>query len=285
MALGCELSPLVLSTLYERVLSLKSDNSLVAFSDRAAQLGLDDDWFRSAIDAYRRMAELDYPDVHTNHSLLATWLLAGERRNAKLQSAELDAEFAALPTTDADHQAVLRCWTLGKVALAPDQWGPRALAVPACPPADPNVAAAYEGLIRHATALADHGEFGEMAHTAVVFRLHTLVEGILPGTDSPEARFRERLANVRGILTPNEADTWRASAEHLYHPRNVMTHLHQGKSPSSFSDYASDYDAVQSVRAPALACALLVFDQVSVEQSEATGPGVIAAVERDIDMV
>ena len=58
-----------------------------------------------------------------------------------------------------------------------------------------------------------------------------------------------------------------------------MTHLHQGKSPSSFSDYASDYDAVQSVRAPALACALLVFDQVSVEQSEATGPGVIAAVE------
>ena len=285
MALGCELSPLVFSTLYEGVLNLDSNRSLVAFSDRAAQLRLDDTWFRYAIDAYRRMAELDYADMHTNHSLLATWLLAGERRNDKVTSAELDADLAALPTKDAGRNAVLRCWTLGKVALAPDQWGPRALAVPACPPADPNVTAAYEGLIRHATALADHGELGEMAHTAVIFRLYALVEGILPDTGPPEARFRERLANVRSILTPNEADTWRAGAEHLYHPRNGMTPLHQGGSPTSFSNYASEYDAVDSVRDPALACALLVFDQISLEQSEAPGPGVIAAVEHDIDMV
>lgn len=285
MALGCELSPLVLSTLYESVLSLKSSNSLVAFSGRAAQLRLDDNWFRYAIDAYRRMAELGYPNVHTNHSLLATWLLAGERRNTKVRSADVDAELAGLPTDDSEHQAVLRCWTLGNVVSAPYQWGPRALAVPALPPDDPNVAAAYEGLIRHAAALADRDVFGEMAHTAVIFRLYTLVEGILRGTDPPEARFRERLANVRETLTPNEADTWRAGADHLYHPRHVMTHLDQGKSPSSFSDYAREYDAVESVRAPALACALLVFDQVSLEQSEVAGPGVIDAVERDIDRV
>lgn len=202
--LNCCLSPLVFAELYRLLLS--DTRVAKVLDDRLAEIGYDSDWLRDRADDYdakwRNDASLlepvtvdDYA-LPVEHSLLATWLLAGLRNTGESYdlSARLLETVQRRMTSEAplvgarppSLSPVIRGWTLGMVTGALDPSLPMVLAHE---PSDPHIAEAYRGLVEQVCHLQGVPEpWPELAGTALLVRTGGLAEALRPSPPPPPHR-------------------------------------------------------------------------------------------------
>lgn len=293
MELGCEFPARVFARLYDLCLRLSRDGQLSEFRDRASSIGLDDDWFRWAVEIYELMVQAGWNwPLTRSHSLLAGWLLAGERAQAprRMAPAEFEAELASLleDTAGEDHP-VLICWVLGRRVRGPQSWGPNAIAVPAAAPLDVAVADAFSGLIEHAHFLGSELGSGELGHTAVIWRIGAIIDGMTLQEHEQDGRapaLQDRLLDLVAQCAPRltiaERAEFRATAMKVMDPRNTLTHVRAGHDGRSFGEYARQFAQPSELFPAVRLTTRLVFDRVGDEQGSSPNPGVAQAVESDL---
>lgn len=192
MELNCGLSPLVYAELYKFV---RSDRDLLRrTNERLAELGREPDWLDLAVERYDAIWnwEEQFGDVSNTQpgerldAELATWLIAPLRATGPSDdfSKELSSRVrqrvrgrfpsGALPEW---FEVSVIGWTLGRVCGRIDRNTP---VVPGDWPTDPDVAAAYRGLLEHVRDLPEHSPWPEMRGSSIVIRIAGLAEGLYP---------------------------------------------------------------------------------------------------------
>ncbi|MBO2462675.1 hypothetical protein [Actinomadura violacea] len=216
MELSCELSPLVFAELYRM---LAADNERVELlKDRLAEIGHEWSWLSEAAERYeatwrgnQKAADRveDLIALGTDHSLLASWVLAALRGSGssyyfgeelrKAVTQRLLSEVLYVPADIPSRwRPVVVGWTLGMVVGSVDQSLPVA---PAMLPADENVRAAYEGLVEHVLHLGDlNPPWPEMVGTSTFWRGTGLAEGLQPEAADGRTAIKQMVIEVRRIL-------------------------------------------------------------------------------------
>lgn len=202
--LTCTLSPLVFAELYRLLLADRRIAEVL--DDRLDEIGYDSDWLRDRADDYDAKwvdvagllepATVNDYALPVEHSLLATWLLAGLRNTGNsydLSGRLLDAvqrrmtsEAPLVGARPPSLSPVIRGWTLGMVAGALDPSLPMVLAHE---PDDPHIAEAYRGLVEQVCHLEGVAEpWPELAGTALYVRTGGLAEALRPPPPPPPNR-------------------------------------------------------------------------------------------------
>jgi hypothetical protein len=298
MAAVAALAPEDLAVIWEQCLEWHRAGHFASFGDRLDGAALDEDWIEAAVARYRAMRHFRdnydpraYSDMPDEHAGLLTWLLVGEL-NYRRTSAEFDAELLSNLGSDpsGEGRPTIIAWVVGS-RIATGYWGPRILAVPGPAPSNPDVAAAYRGLVEHAAALAAaEGMFLELGRTAIVTRLAGVVDGLvmpdlrgvrpMPNAGKRLLRVYQR---VESMLGPDDQRACRETMADFRHHRNVLVHVDQDDADDSFLSYSGYFMDSEALK-PRLATATsIAFGVVAEEQLRIDYPPALARVQRDLD--
>lgn len=289
--LTCTLSPLVFTELYRllRLDGVRRD----AVEERLDELHYAPDWLEEAAEAYNAKwvddtqhvtaDTVDYCALSVEHSLLATWILAGCRNTgesfdfssavrAAIQERIL-TEAPQLEDTRVTSMSPTICgWTLGKVVGSLD---PSLPLVPAHPPNDPHIAAAYIGLVEHVMNLASVEEpWPELAGTALYVRTGGLAQALRPVPPPPPYRGLSHslnllMAEAKRHLPASIEEALRRNWIRWVERRNVLTHVEPDEgSDMSFSDSAPYVRTWDQIRWTIVGITQFVCQEISQELQE-----------------
>lgn len=287
-ALNCELSPLVFVELY-RLLGKRRDLH-EGLEERLSVLGLGGlAWLSEAMETYdeRWRADLTWiaPDsvagsvVQYENALLASWLLAGLRHAGPSQdfSSELRRAVAmrALQEVDglqspfpAPLTPSVIGWTLGMVVGAVDASFP---VLPATLLGDPELDAAYQGLIEHLIVLdGDTEQVPELVASATYIRSAGLAEALAGNDADGLRRAIEKLLLDSRLLAPQEVLTriQRNWDSRFVDRRNVLTHLRLDQGELTFTTAAAHVSALDHIRVMLEGITQFVCQAVSARLAE-----------------
>ena len=281
MDVSCELSPLVYAELY----ALLQDKTAWAdtIEDRLDQCGLEMAWLQEASDMYRAFwlsvsADEQMRLLDKEHAHLASWLLAAlilkdpsdefsvelRERVRSRYSADRGIQLGILPEGLA---VVVVAWTLGKVIGDFDVELP---VVPAVPPTDADIAAAYNGLIEHVGALPRPTPWPEILGSATHWRGAGLAESLSP-REPPNlaASIGQLVSDSRRHMPPYRFDAmsrhW--SRGDFVPRRNVLTHV-KSDGGVAFLDAATQASDHQSVRPTVAGITQFVCQHVAAELAD-----------------
>jgi len=288
--LTCKLSPLVFAELY-RLLGLdrtRRDD----IEERLEELNYSLEWLGDAADVYsaKWLDDAQYITSDTadgfalsaEHSLLATWILAGLRNtgdsydfSSTVRTAVQERVAADAPQLEGTRASslspIIRGWTLGRVVGLLDSSLPL---VPACPPNDAHIAAAYTGLVEHVVHLGDVEEpWPELAGTALYVRTGGLAQALRPPPPPAKLGLGHSLnllmADARRHLPGNIEEILRRNWIRWVERRNVLTHI-KSEDPSemSFSESAEQVRTWDQIKDTVLGITQFVCQEISQELQE-----------------
>lgn len=285
--LTCTLSAVVFAELYP--LLERNRGWRETLDDRLAEIGYDTVWLSSAADAYRAKWQYDaqYIDADSadgyalsvEHSVLASWLLAGLRnvgdsyelsaalRDAvvKRLAADAPALVAAKPMSMAP---IIRGWTLGLVAGTFDPLVP---VVPAVLPRDEHIAGAYSGLVEHVLHLGELGQaWPELVGTALYVRTGGLAEALRPAPPPPPKRglsysISTLLSESRRQVPLHIFSRLDANFVRWVGRRNVLTHVRPDEDGTTFADSAAMVRTWDQIEMTVLGITQFICQEVSLE--------------------
>lgn len=239
MELRCELSPLVYAVLYQKLAADTNRHRRDLIEERLNDIGWEADWLGEAATAYEAKWQEQIKDaaslsgLPTDHAELATWLLAALRSTGP--SSDFGSELRAAVNERALHEITpspaevpphcrpeLAGWTLGMVIGGID-WGlPLILAVPV---EDPNVQAAYEGLVEYVLHLEHVAEpWPEMVGSATLWRGSGLAEALKPGERAASA-IEGLLNEARKAFPDHQRRDLQRHFQDFIEARNALTHV------------------------------------------------------------
>ncbi|GAA4598017.1 hypothetical protein GCM10023194_74440 [Planotetraspora phitsanulokensis] len=296
--LTCQLSPLVFAELYR--LLLGSGDLRDELTERLGEIGCDLEWLEARAEDYDAKWCFDAPSLEpatvddyalpVEHSVLATWLLAGLRNTGVSDEISSDLIDAVQRRMDADAPQLgarpqslspaIRGWTLGLVAGTLDPTLPVVLA---WHPADPHISAAYKGLVEQVLHLQDVTEpWPELAGTALYVRTGGLAEALRPAPE-PAAGERKRglqysidllMREARPQAPLNVWDRLRVNWLNWVARRNILTHVKPGEnSNSTFEDNAAQVRTWYEIHLTVLGITQFICQEVSLELMEIIPPG------------
>lgn len=298
MGLSCELSPLVFAELYRMLVADRPRAELL--EERLDEVGLELSWLEEAADRYDktwrgslRMAAgvQELSALSPEHSLLASWVLAPLRasgssyefgdvlRTAVTQRAL--AEIPSAPSTLPDRwKPVVDGWTLGMVVGEVDQNLPVA---PAMLPSDPNVRAAYEGLVEHVLHLGSLASpWPEMVGTSTFWRGTGLAEGMQPEASSGQQAVNQLVIAVRRILPEHLA---RQVGQHFLQfaeRRNSLSHVANMPGRPRFVDVKEEARDWSQIRLTVLGITQFLCNQIAEELTDSASRAIREGTWSDI---
>jgi hypothetical protein len=252
-----------------------------SLDERLANAGLFQGWLDAAVDGYDGHWRdwKDWPDAEPlgeTHAELASWILATLRLkepstefSAELQErvlrryrSEVDAN-AAMPSPSSRVRVV--GWTLGKVVGEYDRDLPVA---PAVRPRDPDVAAAYDGLVEHVVHLGSQtmNPWPEMLGTSTYWRGAGIAEALQPDEASLANAIARSVKASRPLLNESEYDLVRRhwQANDFDKKRNAVTHV-KASSGMSFTAVSTTAGDKLAIRPTLVGITQFVCQQVSLE--------------------
>lgn len=258
-----------------------------ALEDQLASIHLPLEWLGEAADAYDRKwrADLSYlmPNavedyaLSAQHSQFATWVLSGLYASGACAdlAANLEAAVTARALDDVEElQAPLPPvlsptvigWTLGSIVGIAGNDTP---IMPALPPADENVCAAFDGLIEHVLALQTMSEpWPEMMQTAMYWRGYGLAEALRPEAGTGGRALNElrlatatSMAGAQGHQIKRHLDTFGER-------RNALSHIADDQSRPRFIDVIDDERKSSGIDLTMRAMTQFVFQEVAKEVRE-----------------
>jgi hypothetical protein len=286
----CEVAPYWFSALYRYA----HEGALGGFNERLERLGVDREWLKWVSDRYRLMGDAHAAGtapiavVDERHAQLASWFLLGQRGSPSLPTWEAEAEIqvraATLgPVDSPEDYGVIVCWNLGRPVSRSD-WGPLP-AVPALKPSDTDLKLAFAGLLDHARLICSDGAMAELGHTAVLWRITALIEGLLPVEHGPSPQNRlsrlitERLA---AWMMDSEILAFRRSCEQLDADRNVLSHLRADTSGRDFTSVVGDFADVSALVSRTASITAAIFDQAADESMDLDASSLWDSVDADL---
>jgi hypothetical protein len=241
--LRCELSPLVFTVLYRTLADGKDRTHRGLLADRIAEVDWDSEWFAEAAERYEKTwqgqlkqarTQDDLPGLNDENALLASWILAALRTTGasynfgeKLRKdvteralREIPEAPRALPSQWCPEVAG---WTLCMVVGAVDRNLPLA---PATLPTDPNVRAAYEGLVEHVLHLGETPTpWPEMLGTSTYWRGTGLAEGLKPEARDGQEAIKQLIVECRYAVPDYLGRRLSQHFEHFTQKRNALSHV------------------------------------------------------------
>ncbi|WP_396902923.1 hypothetical protein [Mycolicibacterium sp.] len=293
--LTCKLSALVFAELY-RLLGATTVHS-DSLDDRLSQLGYDTEWLVEASEAYELKWRSDAIDIDPDtaedlalpgeHSLLASWLLAGLRNAGHSYDFSADLRAAVQRRMGADAQPlarfrppslspIIRGWTLGRVVSITDPLLPM---VPAAYPSDPHITAAYHGLVEHVLHLELlDPPWPELACTATYVRTGGLAEALRPPPSPPPYLGLSHsidllMSEARRHVPTDVYERLRQNWIRWVERRNVLTHVAPGNGwDRTFSESAEEVRTWEQLELTILGISQFVFQEVSHELLDSVPP-------------
>lgn len=291
MELTCELSPLVFAELYR--LLLADDKTRRRVEHRVAEAEGDPSWLEDAERRYRdwwcwQVENQAFGDIQgtspaeLRDAQLATWLIAPLRAlgrssefGAELQRAVNLAARAEFPGAGyhlpAQYQASVVAWTLGRVCGELDRTVP---VVPAEVPEDQHVAAAYDGLLHHVSALSDSPDpWPEMAGSAIIWRVGGIADGLRPQYPKPNlaASLGQLMTDLKPVVPPGVHASLSRGWGHFRDARNSFTHV-AARDGIGFADFVGHMRCAADVRAYLEAATYFVCNEVAMNLSTDDDP-------------
>lgn len=294
--LKCKLSPLVLAELYRLLLNAGGPLRDTT-EERLDELHYDLDWLGDAAEAYNakwlEFSQYITPEtaddlaLSVEHSLLATWVIAGLRNtgdsydfSSTLRTAVQERMVKEAPqlsdTRAASLSPIIRGWTLGMVAGSLDSALPM---IPAHPPQDPDIAAAYAGLVEQVLHLGDVEEpWPELAGTALYVRTGGLAQALRPAPPPPAKpglshSLNILMAEARRHLPASIAEPLRRNWIRWVERRNVLTHIESDRSANiSFTESAAQVRTWDQIKLTILGITQFVCQEISQELQESRPP-------------
>ncbi len=293
MALTCQLSPLVYAQIYAY---LQTDSySRAALAERVERVGYDEGILSELESGYRALWQFQIGQAGGNqaelwglddrHARLATWLLAGLRRQGE-PSQELSAiirrevgeqfqaSFSNVPLPDVV-QPIVIAWTLGQVYGGLDVALP---AVPATDPPDPDVALAYAGLVSHLCGLGSLAQpWPEVTSSATIWRAAGIIDGLKP-QPVPNLRqaISEAMTQAKDVIPAHVARELTLYWDEFRLVRNGLTHVVPSDEGYAFRDVADRASTWEGIQLCINGITYMVFNEVSLSVLEA-GTGFPAA--------
>jgi len=289
--LNCSFSPLVFAELYS--LLLRDEVRRDALIERLASQDFDIDWLALMAQEYdaKWRSDTRWLTLETigdsvldaEHSIVATWLLAGLRHTghsydlsselrmavARRAAEEFDGLPPSLPPA---LSPIVVGWTLGKVVGSVDGSVP---VVPAYPLDDPDVHAAYIGLVEHVASLpGDLDLFPELVGSATYVRSAGLAEALAGGEDGPRKAIGKLMAES-SLLTPSSLHTrlhrhWSDFVDR----RNVLTHVRADGGNMTFVEAADQTRSWQQLKLTVDGITLFVCQAISRQLYNEVPPAV-----------
>lgn len=241
MELKCELSPLVFAVLYRTLADDKAHQDLLA--ERLAEVGWEPEWLAEAAERYEKtwqgqLKQATTPDdligLSEANALLASWIMAALRTTGasydfgdELRSGVTARALKEIPTVPADLPSQwcpeVVGWTLGMVVGTVDRHLPVA---PALLPADPNVRAAYEGLVEHVLHLGKTPTpWPEILGTSTYWRGTGLAEGLKPEAKDGKDAIKQLIFECRYAVPDHLGRRLSQHFEHFAETRNTLSHV------------------------------------------------------------
>jgi hypothetical protein len=263
LELKCQLSPLVFAVLYRTLADDKGHENLLA--ERLAEVDWDAGWLPAAADRYEKTwqgqlrqaaSAADLSGLSEENALLASWILAALRFTGA--SYEFSQELRRGVTTRAREEIPgspadlppqwcpeVMGWPLGMVAGSIDRSLP---VVPAALPADPNVTAAYEGLVQHVLHLGQTPvPWPEMLGTATFWRGTGLAEGLKPEARDGRDAISQLIIECRHTVPDHLGSRLSRHFAHFAETRNTLSHVADMPNRPRFidvKDRARDWDQI-----------------------------------------
>lgn len=263
MELKCQLSPLVFAVLYRTLADDQAHQDLIA--ERLAEVDWEAGWLPAAADRYEKTwqgqlrqaaSAADLAGLSEENALLASWILAALRFTGA--SYEFSQELRGVVTTRAREEIPgspnalppqlcpeVMGWTLGMVVGSIDRSLP---VVPAALPADPNVRAAYEGLVEHVLHLGQTPvPWPEMLGTATFWRGTGLAEGLKPEARDGKDAISQLIIECRRTVPDHLGSRLSRHFEHFADTRNTLSHVADMSGRPRFidvKDRARDWDQI-----------------------------------------
>lgn len=243
MELKCELSPLVFAVLYRMLADDKDSRHQNLLVDRLTEVDWEPEWLAEAADRYektwqgqlkRAKTQNDLPGLDDENALLASWILAALRTTGasyefgeKLRKDVTARALKEIPGAPHDLPQQwcpeVAGWTLGMVVGAVDRNLPLA---PAAMPADPNVRAAYEGLVEHVLHLGKTPTpWPEMLGTSTYWRGTGLAEGLKPEARDGQEAIKQLIIECRYAVPDHLGRRLSKHFEHFTQTRNALSHV------------------------------------------------------------
>lgn len=243
MGLKCELSPLVFAVLYQTLADDKDVARRELLGDRLAEVDQEQEWLAEAAERYEKtwrgqLKQATTPDDFTGltdeNALLASWILAALRTTGasygfgeKLRKDVTARALREIPVAPHDLPPQwcpeVPGWTLGMVVGAVDRNLPIALAAL---PADPNVRAAYEGLVEHVLHLGKTPTpWPEMLGTSTYWRGTGLAEGLKPEARDGREAIKQLIFECRYAVPDYLGVRLSKHFEHFTQTRNALSHV------------------------------------------------------------
>jgi hypothetical protein len=284
VGLSCELSPLVFAELYRMLAGDRTRAELL--EERLAEIGRDVSWLEEAAERYEKtwqgnlrvaISVDDLIALGPDHSLLASWVLA--RLRASGSSYEFGDDLRAAVTRralteihSAPHELPSRWkpvvvgWTLGMVVGEVDQNLPVA---PAMLPSDPNVRAAYDGLVEHVLHLAATASpWPEMIGTSTFWRGTGLAEGMQPEAANGQQAITQLVIAVRRILPEHMGKQIGQHFSQFAERRNTLSHIADMPNRPRFVDVKEQARDWPQIRLTIMGITQFLCDQIAVELTE-----------------
>lgn len=243
MELKCELSPLVFAVLYGTLAADKDRTRQNLLADRLDEVGWQPEWLAEAAERYEKtwqgqLKQAGTPDellgLSDANALLASWVIAALRTTGasydfgeKLRKGVTARALKEIPAAPHDLPPQwcpeVAGWTLGMVVGAVDRNLPVA---PALLPADPNVRAAYEGLVEHVLHLGETPTpWPEMLGTSMYWRGTGLAEGLKPDAKNGQEAITQLIIECRYAVPDYLGRRLSKHFEHFTQTRNALSHV------------------------------------------------------------
>jgi hypothetical protein len=241
--LKCELSPLVFTVLYRTLADDKDRDHRDLLADRLAEVDWEPEWFAEAAERYEQTWQGQLKQASTpgdllglsdGNALLASWILAALRTTGasydfgeKLRKAVTARALKEIPAAPHDLPPQwcpeVAGWTLAMVMGTVDRNLPVA---PAAMPADPNVRAAYEGLVEHVLHLGSTPTpWPEMLGTSTYWRGTGLAEGLKPEARDGQEAIKQLIFECRYAVPDQLGRRLSKHFEHFTQTRNALSHV------------------------------------------------------------
>jgi hypothetical protein len=256
--LRCELSPLVFAVLYRTLAFGKDKAHQDLLAERLAEVGWESEWLAEAAERYEKTWQGQLKQASTldeltglsdANALLASWVIAALRTTGASYDFgdKLRADVTARALTEipsAPHELPppwcpgVVGWTLGMVVGTVDRQLP---VVPAVLPADPNVRAAYEGLVEHVLHLGKTpAPWPEMLGTCTYWRGTGLAEGLKPEARDGKDAIKQLIFECRYAVPDHLSRRLSRHFEHFAETRNTLSHVADMPGRPRFVDVMDD---------------------------------------------
>lgn len=265
MELKCELSPLVFAVLYRTLADDKDQARQDLLAGRLAEVGWEADWLATAAEYYEKTWQgqlklatipADLTGLSDGNALLASWITAvlrttgasydfGEKLRANVTARALKEIPAAPADLPPQWCPEIVGWTLGMVIGTVDRHLPVA---PAILPVDPNVRAAYEGLVEHVLHLGETPTpWPEILGTCTYWRGTGLAEGLKPEARDGKDAIKQLIIECRYAVPDHLGRRLSQHFEHFAETRNTLSHVADMPDKPRFVDvkeYARDWNQI-----------------------------------------